>query len=219
LKHYYPDAVVEPVLPMPIGKLDGAIVSYTAHEKHFQFREWWAIALLSKASFVQIVYYAPVLDAAALSRLRRILSSVVPEEQTTPRPVAAGFTRRSAGRITLDVPSALNPPSTFSFDSRDGKVTLELSIFPHPTLWTFPAGAISERRFESVIVDHTPSTIQSFVLTNSGSGGYDRFQYLYGEVRFDDEVMVHLEGRAPVELSDKLIGPFREMFRSVHRLE
>jgi hypothetical protein len=219
LRYYYSDAVVEPVMEMPIGALKGAIVSYSAHEHHYQFREWWAIALLDGGSFVQIVYYAPAMDAASPGRLRKILASVAPGDEASPQPAGAGFTRHRAGRIALDVPERLTPQSNFSFASGDLKVTLDLSIFPRPTIWTLPAGEVSERRFESVTVDRIPATIQSLVATNLAAGENEPRQYMHGEVRFDDEVTAHVDGRATAELSIKLNETFRELFRSIQREE
>lgn len=217
LKYFYPDAVVEPVLEMPIGARKGAMVSYTAYEQHYQFREWWAIALLDRGTFVQIVYYGPALDPTSTTRLRRILASVGPWDEVLPKPSPPRFIRYDAGRIALDVPESLTPPSSYSFTSPDLKLALDFAIFPQPTLWTPPTGEVGKRSFETVTVDRIHSVIQSFAATDIGAGQPEPRQYMHGEIHFDDEVTVHVDGRAPAELSDKLNEAFRVLFQSVQR--
>src|SRR5690242_18277815 len=46
LKDYDPELAVDPVTDVTAGTLPAAMLSFTGHEGHYEFREWWVIALL-----------------------------------------------------------------------------------------------------------------------------------------------------------------------------
>jgi len=68
LREYDPALAIEPISNMMIGTIPGAVLSFTAREVHYQFREWWAVALLDRVSYIQIIYHTSALNAAAGER-------------------------------------------------------------------------------------------------------------------------------------------------------
>jgi hypothetical protein len=217
LRAYDPAFQVDQALALPVGPFSGSILSFTAREKHFQFREWWAIALLDQISYVQIVYHASAMDAAAKNRVGTIIASVGPGDETTTRPTPTGFAWHRAGRISLLIPSRLTPPSAFVFASRD--VSLSIAINGSPVSWIPPAGEVVDREMETGIVDGVPATFIRFVALRNPFGDDRRWAYRQGQIIFDDGVTVQVEGKAPVEQSGGLDEAFRSFIRNVRRGE
>ena len=216
LREYDPALAIEPVSDMMIGTVPGAVLSFTAREGHFQFREWWAVALLDRVSYVQIIYHTSALNAAVGARLQRILSSVSLGENTPQRTVG-GFARRRAGRISLDVPERLIPPSAFSFASSEGDVRLGIRIYEHRTVWKFPSGKILDQFAEAVETDDMPISIMSFAMIRDVAGKEERWSYRHSQIVFDDGVAVHVDGDAPSERSAILHAAFRRVVASVQQ--
>lgn len=216
LREYDPALAIEPVSGTPIGPLPGAVLSFTAHEQHYQFREWWAITLLDDVSYVQLVYHAPASDPASPSRLKQILASVAPVD-VSPRTAGAGFAHRQAGRISLDVPKRLALPAAFSFASDDGAVHLFLEIHERPVAWTPPPGAVIERTAEALPVEDLTAMIVRLLVVREMGGQNQRWAYRQGSLSFDDGVSVHLAGDAPEPYTTLLDAAVRSVLSSVRQ--
>ncbi len=217
LRAYDPEFRIDQAIDLRIGSFPGSILSFTARENHFQFREWWAIALLDNIFYAQIIYHASAMDAAAVTRLRIIMASVRPGEDMVGEPVPTGFARRRAGRITLLVPLRLKPPAAFVFAAQDVRLSVAISAAPVP--WPLPPGEIVDLETESGIVDSVPALLKRFVLLPNAFEGNRRWAHLQGRIAFDDGVTVQVEGKAPVEQSGSLDQAFRAVIRTVRRGE
>jgi hypothetical protein len=157
------------------------------------------------------------MDAAAKNRAAAVIASVRPGEELPIGATPAGFTRRRAGRISLDVPARLTPPSAFVFAS--GDASLSIAISGSVQSWSLPAGEILDREMEAFFVDGTPATIIRFVLLRNPLADDRRWAYRRAQIIFDDGVTVQLEGRAPVEQSGVLDEAFRNSIRNVRRTD
>ncbi len=217
LKEHDPAFRISPIADTAVGTLAGSMLNFTAHEQHFEFREWWAIALL-EVSYVQIAYRAPGKDTAAESRMRSILASATSSGAApAAAPARPGFTRHRAGRVSLDVPNRLAPPSEFFFATGDGSVKLSFTVYASPTIWSFPAGEMQESASEMVVIDHIPATVQRFVLVRSQIGDDQRWAYRRCQIVFDDGVTVQIEGYAADDLASALDRHFGDFIRSVRQ--
>ena len=153
LRRSDPLLIVEPAVDVRVGPLPGRMLSFVAHEKHYKFRVFWAIALLDASTYVQIVYQVSALDAAAGARIHHMLASVVPAAIDTVPAGQPEFSRRLAGRIFIDIPNRLAPPATFHFVAGDeDEVRLDLMLRDQPTPPPPLLGEVSDSHTQTVIV-------------------------------------------------------------------
>jgi len=100
-------------------------------------RTLYLFAALSDGTYLQLTYKVPPSDKEAVLRIEYIAGSVRPSGQAAGA-ARQGFTRRSAGTMSLDVPSQLRPPSRYSFSFPDGPGSMELEVWrlgdPNPPL-------------------------------------------------------------------------------------
>jgi hypothetical protein len=95
-----------------------------------RFKEWSGFAQFVDGSGAQVTVAAPEGDPEAEAQFRQALASVLPRaldaarQATTP----AGYVRRQAGRVVLDVPESFRPPDRYQFISPDKKVRLYLHL-------------------------------------------------------------------------------------------
>lgn len=219
LKQWDPELTIETPVDVAVGPLQGSVFSFTGHEDHYTFREWWAIALLDDISFVQIIYQVPANDPASRSRLRKILAGVALGEDPEARPADAGFMRYRAGRVTVSIPQNLNPPMGYSFASMDGKVTLDVNFSARTANLIDPEGEILDRRREDTKVNGASVTLLRYDMIRNVPDPGSRWSYRHAQIRYDDGVTVHIDGNAPAELAAVLEGAFREFIGNVDRLE
>ncbi|HUI53525.1 MAG TPA: hypothetical protein VLY04_01050 [Bryobacteraceae bacterium] len=100
-------------------------------------RTLYLFAALSDGTYLQLTYKVAPGDKEAVQRLDYIAGSVRPRGQAAGE-ARQGFTRRSAGAMTLEVPYRLRPPSRYSFAFQGGPGSLDLDIWrlgePNPPL-------------------------------------------------------------------------------------
>jgi hypothetical protein len=219
LKQWDSELTIEPALEVPIGPMNGSIFNFIGHEDHYTFREWWAIALLDDISYVQIIFHASAMDPSAVSRMRKILASVRPDEDPDARPAGPGFMRYRAGRISIDIPQRLKPPLGYSFGSADGKVSLDVNFYEKPANWSYPDGEILDLQIESSKVRGTPVSMLRFDIIRNVPDPGSRWSYRHAQIVYDDGVTLHVDGNGPAEQAVVLDRAFREFTANVNRQE
>ena len=93
-----------------------------------RIREHWALALDTAESYVQLSSSALAEDEAARARFAHVVDSASWTEEPSLTP--AGWVRRWAGKLWLDVPAHLQLPRTYRFNSADEAIRLEVAHFP-----------------------------------------------------------------------------------------
>ena len=92
-------------------------------------RTLYLFAVLSDGTYLQLAYKVPPVDSQAVQRLEYIATSVRPAAQPAAGAAREGFTRRSAGTVTMEVPSQLRPPSRYAFSFPNGQGSLEMAVW------------------------------------------------------------------------------------------
>ena len=106
----------------------------------------WVVAILDNSNYIQISYGGREGDTS-VERSSHIFSSIR-RAGNWPQ-ASAGYKRRHAGTITLEVPERLNPPHTFQLVSFGEKIGVEIRL-PNP--------------------DSTPTTLDMAVLVDASVG-------------------------------------------------
>lgn len=89
--------------------------------------ERWALAQETRDSYIQIAYAADADDEQAEARFEHVLASASRTDAASPTP--AGFVRRWAGCMWLDVPAHLEPPRRYHYLASDEALRLEVAVY------------------------------------------------------------------------------------------
>lgn len=170
------------------------------------------LAILSDGTYLQVTYTAPRGDQAAAQRLDYMAGSVRPAgaEAGTAR---TGFTRRSVGVVTMEVPSHLRPPSQYLFLLPGDAGSLQM------TVWRLgdpnPIGPLSaQMASDAALAEHMgPSAAQTVGIAG---GTADFLRYTFTKKRFD-AVQEYAVWRARIQFAGGTVasatvrspGPFR----------
>ena len=119
--------IVEEV-PTRFGSAAARLVEVLETPSGKPMRTLYLFAVLSDGSYLQLTYKAPPGDRQAVNRLEYIASSMLPAAQTA-NAAREGFTRRSVGAVTIEVPSGLKPPSHYTFSVPAGQGSLEMLVW------------------------------------------------------------------------------------------
>jgi len=92
-----------------------------------RIREHWVLALDTVETYIQLSSSALAEDEAARTRFAHVVHSAAWTEAPSPTP--AGWVRRWAGKLWLDVPKHLHPPRSYQFNSADEAIRLEVAHF------------------------------------------------------------------------------------------
>lgn len=112
-----------------LAGLPARTLEFSFSDHGTRFSEQWVLVLDTAESYVQVSGSAPAADEAARIRFAQVLQSASWTEPQSPPP--AGWVRRWAGKLWLDVPVHLEPPRTYAFVSADESIRIEVAHFAH----------------------------------------------------------------------------------------
>jgi hypothetical protein len=174
------DTKIEAEADTRVDGLPGRMLVYTFKSGNRSFRARWAIALPAPEMYLQISYIASAADAKAGQRFNHICDSAVAARKTVLTATPAGYVRRWAERMTLDVPLSLSPPLVYEFlnrENRDISLLLQYQEPQHPR--TMPStqedlardaavGVIGDRQSRALAGDYGTGSLTSYSITALG---------------------------------------------------
>lgn len=110
-----------------LAGLPARTLAFSFSDRGRPIREHWVLALDTVDSYIQLSSSALAQDEAARTRFAHVVSSASWTEAASPVP--AGWVRRWAGKLWLDVPLHLHLPRTYQFNSADEAIRLEVAHF------------------------------------------------------------------------------------------
>jgi hypothetical protein len=215
----------EAAKPTTLAGLEARQTSYVLDDGEEKYREWMVVALISPSQYVQVTYMASASDRRAQSRFEHIRQSAILAGR--PRPGAAtasaGFTRRAAGQMTLDVPASLRPPPVYLFTSTDEKISLTInentaasspSAAPEDNLraQTADGSKLGELRSSDIAVGGGRGRLTSSTLTSPAGR---RTAVWQGVLFFDQKWIVQFSGEGPLEQAKEVEAAVAALQRSI----
>lgn len=192
-----------------VDGLPGRMLSFQFEEAGASYRERWAVALPAPDTYLQISYAAPANDEKAAQRFQHMLSSVVPARKEPTASSPAGYVRRWAKRMSLDVPAVLAPPRNYQFAAKD-RATLVLSAYSNDPAMRAPT-EIEERAQDSArgaelgeterspfYSPHAEGLILTYSLTSHDPGLPEREEVRRAHLTLSDGTIVHVAARGPM---------------------
>ncbi len=208
--------------PTTLAGLEARQTTYTMEDDEGKFREWMVVAMINPSQYVQVTYMAQASDSKAEARFNHIRDSAILAGR--PRPAAgaapAGFVRRSAGQMTLDVPAGLQPPRVYLFISADERIRLTINenlakagptpLAPDENLRarTADGSQLGELRSSDFTVGGGRGSLVGSTLTSPAGKRSAVFQ---GLVVFEGNVMVQYGGQGPVESAKEVEAAVRAL--------
>src|SRR5579862_2510669 len=135
------DLKVSEDVPSKLGAIPARRLDIMASAEAASMRTLDLLAVMKDGTYMQLAYKVRPRDADAVHRLDYIAGTLSRPGQIN-APSAAGFTRRQAGAVSLEIPSDLRPPSDYLFLFPAGQGRLEMHIWrpPEPN----PPGTLSD---------------------------------------------------------------------------
>jgi hypothetical protein len=197
-------SVIEGEGTTTLAGLPARTLTFLILDDEARYREHWAMALDTPDSYVQIAYSARADNPLATPRFLHAVASASFSPASLPTP--AGYVRRWAGKLWLDVPAHLLPPRVYQFVSADETRRLEVGFFPaerEPSIESELArdlasgGAVTERSRAEITTPELTGARHAFTITRTEEGVLVQEVVVRAHLRLRDVPVAHVFGRAP----------------------
>ena len=164
------------------------------------------LSIAPNGRYVQLVYMDPQRDADLAARLQRIAQSVRFGDAQA-GPARNGFTRRSVGIGTLEVPSHLTPPSQYLFELPNDGGSIQMRVWwsgserPVAALAAMiaedsaTADSIRPSAIETLSVEGGKAELTHYTLVKRRYGKFDEFAVWRARVQFASRTAVSVSIR------------------------
>jgi hypothetical protein len=177
----------------------------TEDPKLLHMRESCAFALLKDKVGVVVGYAYPadIEKGAGGDTFARVLASIGSISTSAP----AGFTRRAVGKIALDIPADLAPPTTYSFATPSADIRLNARVTGPDQPVPQPAYGSADHPVPGATVEKLSSyavggedRMTMYASTRTGSAGSHTDYVCHGVVALPDGTRVSLSGQCRWDL-------------------
>jgi hypothetical protein len=190
-------------------------------------REWWTLALDTRATYIQISYAARADNDLAEARFLHVVASASFTLAATPTP--PGYVRRWAGKLWIDIPSHLVPPRTYQFLSTDETMKLEVWLLEgdaaEPSIESeieqdsAHGEEVRDQTSSDIAVGDSTGTLHAYHLTRTEDDILVDDAVRRAHVRRDGAPVAHVFGRAPSIDEAALEAAIRDLIESISRSE
>lgn len=194
-----------------LGDFPAHVLFYILKRGDDYIHERLALALIDSDSYVQLSYTTrPELVQDAEVKFNHIVQSVSLYKIGESLKTSRGYTRYQAGRVVLDVPDSLLPPSTYHFISSDKQMSLSLTIHNQTTnsgqfrtleqeiADSIQYGAvIKDRQTQEISTDHGEAVITSFIEEIEEPWAMTQRAVCLIQLRLDNGARFTLRGHSP----------------------
>lgn len=237
---YAADFTIEREEPATVDGHPARLLIYTVDGEKVKYRNYYAVIQAAAQTYITLMYQTLAEDAASRTKFNHILTSAaftVGETAPTTKAAAPSFTRRFAGRLSLDVPDALRPAKT---DERggvnflqntnqnpDAQIALQITFYDAGQTPQRPldseieqdetyGAAIASKDVRQIKTDEFEGRVESYVMSRGDViMPAKQTPFLLAEGKLRDGTLVRLRGKSPISSKEQMQSSFNELLESV----